>query len=140
MLRRVTWRSWAVIAVLAGAYIAAGTAYAHDAAVEMQLYRWGLLAATVAPVLLVGAYTASGNRWWANDVGSAIVQVKLCVLVLVAPLAWVFLADNGRLTPSFLAWAEVSGPALVALAMLRLCYVFLRVHRSGKKGDGDGAG
>lgn len=139
MLKRVTWRSWAVIAACLAAYVALGFAFERNGTVEAHLYKWGLLAAAVAPLLLIGVYTASGNKWWQNDVGSAIVQIGLCVVVLVAPLAWVFWADSGVLTPSFLAWVEVSAPALAALALLRLCYVFWRIHRDGnsKKGNDD---
>lgn len=131
MLKQITWRSWAVIAALAGAYTGLGFWFGGNGIVEEALYKWGLLAASLAPLVLIGVYTLTGNRWYANDVGSAIVQIKLCVVVLVAPLAWVFWFQGGMLRPGFLAWAEVSAPALVALAMLRLCYVFVRIHRSG---------
>lgn len=134
MLRRITWRSWAVIAACLGAYAGLGIWLGGDGAVEEQVYKWGLLAASLAPLLLTAVYTWSGNRWYANDIGSAIVQVKLCVVVLVAPLAWVFWAQGGMLRPGFLAWAEVSAPVLVALAMLRLCFVFWRIRRDGKNG------
>lgn len=135
MLRRVTWRSWAALAVILGAYVGLGFAYGGNGNVEAQLYKWGLLGASLAPLLLILVYSLSGNRWWGNDVGSAIVQIKLCIVLLTAPLAWVFWAQGGVLKPGFLAWAEVSAPVLVALAMLRLCLVFLRIHR-----DGNGAG
>lgn len=135
MLKRVTWRSWTAVAVLLGAYVALGLVYGGNGAVEEQLYKWGLLGASLAPLLLILAYSLSGNRWWRNDVGSAIVQIKLCVVLLTAPLAWVFWAQGGMLKPGFLAWAEVSAPLLVALAMLRLCYVFLRIGRDGNPPD-----
>jgi len=131
MLKRVTWRSWAVLAVLAGAYAALGFLLGRNGVIEEEIYKWGLLGASAAPFALVAAYTASGNRWWANDVGSAIVQIKLCVALLVVPLTWVFWVDGGILRPGWLAWAEVSAPALVALALLRLCWVFWRIHRAG---------
>ncbi len=138
MLKRITWRSWTVITVLLGAYTGLGFAYGGNGNVEVRLYRWDLLAATLAPLLLVAVYSLSGNRWWRNDVGSAIVQVKLCVVALVAPLAWVFWFQGGLLRPGFLAWAEVSAPGLVALAMLRLCYVFIRIRRAGNGKNGSG--
>ena len=130
MLKRVTWRWWAVLAAAVGAYVGAGFVLGGDGAVEEQLYKWGLLAASIAPFVLIAAYAASGNRFWVNDVGSAIVQVKLCVAALVIPLAWVFWVDHGMLRPGWLAWAEVSAPALVAAALLRLCWVFWRIGRS----------
>jgi hypothetical protein len=29
------------------------------------------------------------------------------------------------------AWLEIAGPLLAALTILRLCYVFARIHRDG---------
>jgi hypothetical protein len=138
MLRRVTWRSWTALAVILGAYTGLGFWFGGNGTVEELLYKWGLLAASLAPLLLIGVYTATGNRWYANDVGSAIVQIKLCVILLAAPLAWVFWVQGGMLKPGFLAWAEVSAPVLVALAMLRLCWVFIRIHRDGNGSSDEG--
>jgi hypothetical protein len=137
MLRRVTWRSWAVIAAALGTYTALGLLLGGNGAVEGALYKWGLLGASLAPLLLILVYTITGNRWYGNDVGSAIVQVKLCIILFAAPLAWVFFFQGGMLRPGFVAWAEVSAPALVTLALLRLCWVFWRVHRTG---NGNGSG
>jgi hypothetical protein len=131
MLRRVTWRSWAAVAAALGTYTALGLLLGGNGAVEGALYKWGLLGASIAPFVLILVYAATGNRFWANDVGSAIVQVKLCIVAFAAPLAWVFFFQGGMLRPGFVAWAEVSAPALVTLALLRLCYVFWRVHRDG---------
>lgn len=141
MLKRVTWRSWTALAVLLGAYVALGFAYGSNGQVEATIYKWGLLAASFAPLVFVAVYTWSGARWFANDIGSALVQAALCMIPIAGPLAWVFWVNHGVLTSSLLAWVEVSGPVLSALAMLRLCWVFLRIHRdgNGKRGDGDGA-
>lgn len=138
MPRRVTWRSWAGLAVALAVYVGLGLWLGHDGAMEALIYKWGLLAATAAPLAFVGVYAATGNRFWGNDVGTALVQASLCMVPVAAPLAWVFWADGGRLTSSLLAWVEVSGPVLSALAMLRLCWVFLRIHRDGKGRDGTG--
>lgn len=139
MLKRVTWRSWAALAVLLGAYTGLGFAYGSNGTVEADIYKWGLLAASFAPLVFIAVYTASGAKWYRNDIGSALVQAALCMIPIAGPLAWVFWVNHGVLTTSLLAWVEVSGPALSALAMLRLCYVFLRIHRdgNGKKGDDD---
>lgn len=132
MLRRVTWRSWAGLALVLGAYVGAGFWLGHDAAIEEMVYKWGLLAASVAPFALVAVYAASGNKFWRNNVGTALVQAALCMVPVAGPLAYVFWVDNGLLTSSLLAWIEVSGPVLSALALLRLCWVLLRIHRDGK--------
>lgn len=135
ILGRITWRWWAGLIAAAGAYVGLGFWLGGSGTVEQLLFKWGLLGASIAPFLLILIYTLSGNKWWGNDVGSAIVQVKLCVAWLVIPLAWVFFADNGVLHPGWLAWAEVSAPAAVTLALLRLCWVFARVHWKFRKAN-----
>src|SRR5262249_46245275 len=107
-----------------------------NGAIEEQIYKYGLLAAALAPFVFIGVYAASGNRFWTNDVGTALVQASLCEVPISGPLAWVFWVNHGVLTSSLLAWVEVSGPVLSALAMLRLCWVFLRIHRDGDGGGG----
>ena len=131
MLKQVTWRSWAALAVLVGADVGLGYWLSSNGTVEELLYKWGLLALTVAPLLLVAIYAASGNQFWRNDVGSALVVLAVGITWTAWPLAYTFWFLHGMLTVSWLAWIEVSGPALVALAILRLCYVFLRIHRDG---------
>lgn len=134
IFKQVTWRSWAAIGVLLGLYTGLYFWIGTSPAVEAWMYRTGLLAATIAPLVLIAVYTAAGNRWWANDISAALVQTALCMVPIAGPLAWVFWMGNGSLTSSLLAWIEVSGPALSALALLRLSWVFLRVSRSKRKG------
>lgn len=138
MLKRVTWRSWTGLVAVLGAYIGLGFAYGGSGHgnVEAGIYKWGLLAATFAPLVFVAVYTLSGARWWRNDLGSALVKSALCMIPIAGPLAYVLWVDHGMLTTSLLAWIEVSGPVLSTLAMLRLCWVFMRVHRDSKSGDG----
>ena len=131
MLRRTTWRFWAALAAGLGAYGVLGFWLSSNGTAEELLYKWGLLALTVAPVILVAVYVATGNRFWTNDVGSALAVLAFGITWTAWPLAYVFWFLGGMLTVSWLAWIEVSGPALVALAILRLCYVFLRYHRDG---------
>jgi hypothetical protein len=135
MLKQVTWRSWAVLAVLLGADVCLGFWLSGNGTVEELLYKWGLLALTVAPLLFMAVYTATGNKWWANDVGSALAVLAFGITWTAWPLAYVFWFLHGMLTVSWLAWIEVSGPALVSLAILRLCYVFARIHRAGNGND-----
>ena len=82
------------------------------------------------PLLLIGIYTASGNRFWQNDVGLALVQLAFGISIIAGPLAWSAWLDGGSITGGMVAWLEIAGPVLVTLAILRLCYVFVRVHRS----------
>ena len=139
MLRTVTWRSWTALAVILGAYVGLGFWLSGNGTAEELLYKWGLLALTVAPLLLLAIYTASGNKFWRNDVGSALAVLAFGITWTAWPLAYVFWFLHGMLTVSWLAWIEVSGPALVALAILRLCFVFLRIHRDGNGSNSKGA-
>lgn len=141
MLKRVTWRSWAALSVALGAYVGLGFAYGGNghAATEAAIYKWGLLAGALAPLVFVTVYAASGAKPWRNDVGAALIQSALCMIPIAGPLAYVLWVDHGMLTTSLLAWIEVSGPVLSAAAMLRLCWVVMRIQRHGKSGDGDGA-
>lgn len=129
MLRRVTWRSWATLAAALTADVVLGFWLSGNGTVEEDLYRWGLTVLTFAPAVLVAAYAASGHKFWRTDVGSAFVWLAGAITWLAWPLAYTFWVLHGILGPSWLAWIEVSGPALVALSVLWLCFVFLRGDR-----------
>ncbi len=135
MLKQVTWRAWVALIATLAAYGVLGFWLSSSGTAEELLYKWGLLALTVAPLLFMAVYTATGNKWYRNDIGSALAVLAFGITWTAWPLAYVFWFLNGMLTVSWLAWIEVSGPALVALAVLRLCYVFARIHRDGNGGD-----
>lgn len=129
-------RAWAWAAVLAGVYAGCGYWLSGNGTVEEWLYRIGLLAATVAPLLFAGIYTVYGLRgaakWWRNPIGTALVQAALTLVPIAGPLAWVFWFQGGMLTATWLAWLEVSGPVVSALAWLRLCVLWVRLRQAGK--------
>lgn len=131
MLKRATWRSWVLPGVLLAVFIVLGLTWHASGNAENWIYKIGTLGATFGPLLFTGIYTAAGNRWWANDLGTALVQSLLFTVVLAAPLCWAIWADHGSITGGLVAWLEIAGPLLVTLAVLRLCYVFLRIHRDG---------
>jgi len=131
VLKRVTWRSWALLGVLFAVYIALGLTWTPSGGAAEWVFRVGSLGATFAPLLLVAIYTATGNHWWSNDVGSAIVQLALSIPIITGPLAWSAWLDAGSITGGMVAWMEIAGPVLVTLAILRLCFVFVRIHRGG---------
>jgi hypothetical protein len=131
MLRRVTWRSWGVPGFLFAVYIVLGLTWTPGGSAEEWTYKIGTIGATFAPLLLVVIYSASGNRWWENDIGSALVQLALSIVIIAGPLAWASWLDGGSITGGMVAWLEIAGPVLVTLAILRICYVFLRIHRDG---------
>lgn len=135
-MRRVTWRTWAWLAVFAGIYAGCGFWLNGNGTVEEWLYRIGLLSASVAPLLFTAIYTAFGMtgaaKWWRNPIGTALVQAALTLVPIAGPLCWVFWMDDGNLTSSWLAWIEVSGPVVSALAWLRLCVLWVRLRGAGR--------
>ena len=125
MLNRVTWRAWAVPAALFGAYIILGLTWTpHGSALEW-IFKTGTLGATFTPVMLVGIYSAAA-KWWQNDVGLALVQLALGISIIAGAARLVGVAGRGSITGGMVAWLEIAGPVLVTLAILRLCFVFLR--------------
>ena len=131
MLRRVTWRAWVIALGLAAGYGVLGFWLNTDDAVEYNLYKWGLTALTFLPLILMAIYTFTGNKWWANDLGTALGWLSAGITWTAWPLAYTFWFLHGSLSPSWVGWCEVSGPGVVSLAIARLCYVFLRYHRDG---------
>jgi hypothetical protein len=133
--RRITWRAWAFTLACVCAYIGLGFWLAGNGTVETWMYRTGLTAAAAVPLAYVGVYTAFGlasdrpaAKWWRTALGSSLVIAALSLVPVAGPLAWVFWMDGGMLTQSWLAWIEVSGPCVSALAWLRVCQLWLRVH------------
>lgn len=137
MLRSVTWRLFAGMFALLASDVIAGIWLEHNAGVVVWTYRLGLTAATFAPVILLAAYTVSGNKWWQNDLGSALAVFAFGVAWMSWPLAWAFWFQNGMLTLSWLAWFEVSGPLVVAVSLLWLTAIFIRIRLYRKNGAGN---
>lgn len=130
MVRKITWRFWAGLAAGLAAYIALGWWWSGNGTVEEWLYRIGLTAATVLPVAFTIVYSTRA-RWWRNEVGTAVVLAALSIVPTAFPLAYAFWFDNGMITASWLGWLEVSGPVLSALALARMCWIWLRISREG---------
>lgn len=137
MLRMITWRAWGVIGVLLAGYAGLGYWLSGNGTVEYDMYKYGLTMLTFAPLIFMGVYTVTGNKWWRNDVGSALGVLSFGLTWTAWPLAYTFWFLNGVLHTSWLGWIEVSGPAVIALAVLRLSYVFLRYHRDGSEAVND---
>ena len=128
MLKKVSWRSWGVPGLLFAFYVILGFIWFPKGSAVEWIFKIGTLGATFAPLALIGIYTATGNKWWANNIGTALVQLALSIPVITGPLAWSAWLDNGSITGGEVAWLEIAGPVLVTLAILRLCYVFLGYH------------
>jgi hypothetical protein len=131
MLKQATWRSWALPCALLAVAIVLGLTWNPSGNQADWIFKVGTLGATFAPLVLAAVYTATGNKWWANDLGTALVQSLLSIVVISAPLCWAIWVDGGKITGGLGAWLEVAGPLLAAITILRLCYVFLRIHREG---------
>ena len=143
MLKQATWRSWALPGGLLAVFIILGLTWNPSGPADTWIFKIGALGATVAPLLFTGIYSATA-RWWLNDIGTALVQSSLSIVVITAPLAWAAWRDHGSITGGLVAWLEIAGPLLAAITILRLCYVFLRIHRHGEEngkhasgGEGD---
>lgn len=133
--RRVTWRFWSAVTAGIAVYVACGFVFSSNGVVETWLYRIGLLSASVLPVVFIGIYTWFGltsdrpaAKWWRTPLGSALVLAAASLIPITWPLTWVFWVDGGLLTNTWLAWFEVSGPVLAALAWARVCFIWLSVH------------
>jgi len=137
VLRKVTWRSWAVIAVLVGLWVLAGFRWSGNGRVSADLYATGLTAAFCAPFVFAAVYTATGNKWWRNDVGTSLVLVTFAMLPIAGPLALTFWFWGGVLTTSVMAWIEIGGPFASALLLCWLSFVWLRIHRDGNGAAGE---
>jgi hypothetical protein len=131
MLRRATWLSWALPGALLVVFVVLGLTWNPSGSVDDWIFKIGTIGATFAPLLLAGIYTASGNAWWRNDLGTALVQSLLSIVVISAPLAWAIWVDHGMITGGLGAWLEIAGPLLATINILRLCFVFARIHREG---------
>lgn len=133
--RKVTWYLWAGIGIVLTAYIVLGIWFRNYGSFENQLFKWGLIALTFAPVILMISYTFSGSKWWTNQVGSALALLSFGLTWMAWPLAWTFVFSKGVLLPGWVAWTEVSGPALIALAALWFTWVNIRLDRGRKRSN-----
>jgi hypothetical protein len=140
MDRDVIWRPWLGVLALIAIDAGLGFALAGNYRAESWAYKYGLLGASLTPVLFAAVYTITGLRgatkWWTNTLGTSLVFASVTLIPITWPLCWVLWFDNGELAQAWLAWVEVSGPVLSALAWLALCIVFLRIHRDGRNGAG----
>lgn len=131
MLKRATWRSWALPGGLLAVAVVLGLTWNPAGPADAWIFKIGTLGATFAPLLLTGIYSVTGNTWWRNDLGTALVQSLLSIVIIAGPLAWAAWRDHGSITGGLVAWLEIAGPLLAAITILRLCYVFARIHRDG---------
>lgn len=136
---RVTWRHWAALAVIAGAYILLGwLGLKSDGNAEAWIYRIGLTGAALTPFALVSGYAIARQKWWTNDISSLIVLVTACFVPSFAPLAWVFWFNEGRLTNSMLGWIAVSGPGGATVTVFLLAFVIQYLGRAGRNSRNQG--
>ena len=101
MLKRATWRSWALPGVLFAVYIVLGLTWTAPGDVLTWIYKAGLLGATLSPLVLIGIYSAAA-RWWENEVGTALVQLALSIIIITGPL--VFLTSRSVASLTICPW------------------------------------
>jgi hypothetical protein len=127
-VRRITWRFWAALVIGLAVYGLLGWWWSGNGTIEEWIYRIGLTAAAILPLVFTGIYSFRA-KWWTNEIGTALVLAVLALVPLSAPLAYVFWFNNGLLNASWLAWLAISGPCLSALALMGMSRVWLRVGR-----------
>lgn len=133
--RGVTTRFWVVTGVFAGIYALFGFWLSGNGTVEEWLYRLGLTFGALAPLGYAGIYTWFGfssrkpqTQWWKNPLGTAFVIAAMSLDLVFGPLAYVFWFSGGILTATWLAWTEVSGPAVSALAWTWVGCLWVRIR------------
>ena len=141
-MRRVTWRFWVPALTALAVYFFLGSWAGFQNRWDDDIYKWGLTAVVAVVMVFVLAYTAYGlavkgsARWWKTDLGTSLVVVTLAMLPWAGGLAWVFWFQNGLLHPGTLAWIEISGPLIEAVAVAWRSYVWLRVAEYKRRSDG----
>lgn len=131
-LHGATWKVWVPLVLALAAYGLLGWWWSGHGNVEEWIYRIGLTAATVMPLVYAAVYTARA-KWWTNPIGTSLVLASLAMFPITFPLAYAFWFLHGILSPSWLAWLAVSGPCLSALAFTGMTIVWLRVARGKNK-------
>lgn len=128
MLRRVTWRFWAVLGLIIAVWMACGWRWAGNGTVDERLYQVGLTAEFFIPVVFVFVYTFVLRKpWWNNNVGTNLVLFALSAMPSAGPLAYVFLFNHGMLTSSLLAWVAIGGPLAASLLLGWRCLIWLQI-------------
>jgi len=132
---RATWRAWAIVMAAAGLYTGLGFWWSSSGTMETWIFKGGLAAATVIALAFIITYTVLGlrsdparitARWWKTAIGMILVLAASSVFFICWPLAVTFWFYRGDLPPGWLAWAEVSGPCLAAIAWLLATWLWLR--------------
>lgn len=132
MVRRVTWRFWAVTVGLLAAYAVLGVFYASSGRVEADIYTWGLVAAAVMPLAFTAVtWLVTRGAWRQNDLGVNLVVCELGLVPFAGILAYVFLFQHGMLSTSQEAWVEIGSPWWTAFWLGWRNFIYLRMRREG---------
>lgn len=134
MVRETKWYTLVLVAAGLAVYAALGWWWAGNGTIEEWLYRVGLTAAAILPVIFTAIYSAKA-KWWKNVIGTSLVLAALSLIPTTAPLAYAFWFTGGVLRASWLAWLAVSGPCLSALAFTGMCLVWVRASRDRRAGQ-----
>jgi hypothetical protein len=129
MLRQVTWRFWAVIFLALSAYTVLGVFFDTNGRVESDIYAWGLVAATTAPIVFVIVYSLLWRDWRHNDLGVNLVLAQVGLIPMAGVLAYVFLFEHGQLTNPIQAWIEIGSPWWTAIWLYWRNFIFFRIKR-----------
>jgi Flp pilus assembly pilin Flp len=129
MLRRITWRLWAVVLLGIGAWIGSYFLFGVSSP-DAAIYEWGLLLQLVSILMFIVIYTiVTRGQWRKNDIGVNLVLSQLAILPEAGVLCWVFFFRHGHLTSPAAAWIEIWAPWWATVALLSRDFIYLRVRR-----------
>jgi hypothetical protein len=91
-----------------------------------------IVADVVTVVAFAAIYTALA-KWWKDPIGRTIMTESVLLALLLLPSLLSFFVNFNRLTSEVSAWADVGLFALLAVAMAWRSYVWVKIHRAGKR-------
>jgi hypothetical protein len=95
----------------------------------------------VASVVAIVVFIVCYSRWAAwlrNPIGRTIVLKDIALVLVLIPSILSIFVDFNRLTSHIAAWFDIGSFALVPVIMVWRTFVFWKIHKAGKQGDGGG--
>ena len=92
-------------------------------------------AAFIAPLILIGAYTATAP-WWRSRLGRTLVTAEAAIaLALLPPFVHRITGPSLPDSNAFTVFQAVTW-GILALVLLRLTWVIIATQRNGRRGSG----
>lgn len=140
-MKLVSWRFWALVVGLTGAWIVLGHFFDKNLGVVNWVSKWVIVVQPAAVILFVVIYTALGLRgpakWWKTDFGNRIVLFPLAVFLSSCVLVWALLFHHGLINTPLSAWIYIGGYLGSDLVLLWGTYLWGRAAHLGRNGTRD---